>query len=281
MTATRQGAVVALVGCLVAFTACGGTVDHLKANYATRTGNDFYKAQNYDKAIEWYRYGTYLNPDLAIAYYHTALSYMALYKPGSHHPKDIRYGQEAVDNLETYLRYYPDHDEAKGYLLNILLQAERYDDAGKFFEQELKRKETDPRAASQLMLTLGVIYAKKGDFDTSLEWYKKRAELEKDSPEALYTIGQLCWEKVYKAGQTLDMERRKQLIEMGLEYLKRASDLKENYFEAVLYINLLYREKAKVAQLTGNMEEVQKWMQEAETNQKVALEMRKKAMDKK
>ena len=35
--------------------------------------------------------------------------------------------------------------------------------------------------------------------------YKKRAEIEKDDPEALYTIGVLCWDKVYHGGLTLDL----------------------------------------------------------------------------
>ena len=54
---------------------------------------------------------------------------------------------------------------------------------------------------------------------------------------------------------------------MGLGYLDRASALRENYFEAVLYINLLYREKAKVAQILGNNEEFVKYTQEADTQQ--------------
>ena len=60
-----------------------------------------------------------------------------------------------------------------------------------------------------------MIYAKKGDFDQALEWYKKRAEIERDDPEALYTIGVLCWDKVYNGGLTLELERRRELIDMG------------------------------------------------------------------
>ena len=277
----RKLALLTLVGVLASVTGCQGTADWLKANYAVKQGNVFYKAGNYLKAIEWYRYATYLNPDLTVAYQNTAFAFMGEYKPGSKHPKDLRYSQGAIDNLKRYLTYYPSDRDAENYLLTIYLQAERYDEAAASFEEQLKTRGNDPAAASELMLRIGMIYAKKGDFDSSLEWYKRRAEIEKDNPEALYTIGVLCWDKVYHAPLTIDLNRRTELIEMGLDYLKRAADQRENYFEAVLYINLLYREKAKLAQQTGNLDEATKWIQEADKEQKLALEMRKKVMAKK
>lgn len=269
---------VTMVGLLLGATGCEGELARLKANYAAKQGNQFYRAQDFVKAIEWYRYATYLNPDMDLAYYNSALSYMALYRPGSKHPKDLRYSEAAITNLKRYLARHSDNEDAKNYLLTVYLGAERYDEAAQFFQDELKGRGSDPAVASRLMQILGMIYAKKGDFDTSLEWYKKRADLEKDNPEILYTIGVLCWDKVYHGGLQMDLERRKQLIDMGLDYLNRASAMRENYFEAVSYINLMYREKAKVASLVGDNESVQKWNQEADKYMHQALDMRKKVM---
>lgn len=271
-------ATLALAGLLTVTTGCEGTIDRLKANYAARQGNDAYKANDFPRAIEWYRYANYLNPDLDLAYYHTALAYMAEYKPGSKHPRDVRYSNEAIANLLRFLRMNPDHEDAKNYLLTIYLQADRHDEAAEFFERELQRGADDPATASALMQKIGMIYAKKGDFEQSLEWYKKRAEIEKDDPEALYTIGVLCWDKVYNGGLTLELERRRELIDMGLDYLARAGELRPDYFEATSYVNLLYREKAKLAQILGNNDEFVKFTQEADKNMKLALEMRKRAM---
>jgi len=276
---TRRIVATALVlGALVG-TGCQGTFNRLKANYATKQGNEAYKAQDFLKAIEWYRYATYLNSDLDIAYYHSALSYLALYRPGSKHPKDIRYSQQAIANLKRYLAVHPDNEDAKSYLLTVYLGAEQYDDATQFFEAELKAKGSDnPEEASKLMQVIGMIYMKKGDFDTALEWYKKRADLEKDNPEVLYTIGALCWEKVYKGAASLELQRRNELIEMGLDYLNRASALRTDYMEAISYINLMYREKAKSAQLVGDNDGFAKWTEEANKYQRQALDLRKKAM---
>ena len=273
-------ATLALAGLLVATTGCEGTIDRLKANYAARQGNDAYKANDFPRAIEWYRYANYLNPDLDLAYYHTALAYMAIYKPGSQHPKDVRYSNEAIANLLRYLRLNPDNEDATNDLLTLVLQANRHAEAAEFFERELKRGGDDAGSASTLMQKIGMIYAKKGDFENSLEWYKKRAEIEKDDPEAVYTIGVLCWDKVYNGGLTLELDRRRELIDMGLDYLARANELRVDYFEATSYVNLLYREKAKLAQILGNNDDFVSFTQEADKNMKLALEMRKRVMAK-
>ncbi|MCZ6696475.1 MAG: hypothetical protein O7A63_08055 [Acidobacteria bacterium] len=270
--------VLVLAGLLAMAVGCRGTIDHLRANYAAKQGNDLYKAGDYLKAIEWYTYSSYLNPDLDKAYYHAALAYMALYRPGSIHPKDARYATEAVANLKRYLLLRPDHREAQDHLLTVFIQAKQYDEAGQFFEDELSRLGgEDPDRAAQLMQRLGAIYAKKGDFESSLEWYKKRAQID-DTPEALYTIGVLCWDKVYRASMTVSIERREELIEMGLDYLNKASEQRENYFEAVSYINLMFREKGKVAAELGNLADFAKYNQEADRQLKLALKMRKEIM---
>jgi tetratricopeptide (TPR) repeat protein len=272
---------LALLVLSLAGTGCESTVDHLKANFAAKQGNDLYKAQDYQKATEWYRYSLYLNPELPIAYHNAGLAFMALYKPGSKHPKDLYYSQQAIDHLTRFLIYEPDDEDAKNQLLTVYLSAERYEDAAKFFEEEFKKRSSDPAVASRLAQILGMVYAKKGDFESSLEWYKKRAEIEKDNPEALYTIGVLCWDKVYKAGITMDLEKRKELVEMGMDYLKRAAELREDYFEATSYINLMYRQKAILAQMAGNMEDFQKFTEEADKLARLSLEQRKKVMAKK
>jgi tetratricopeptide (TPR) repeat protein len=173
---------------------------------------------------------------------------------------------------------HPDSEDAKNYLLTVYLGAERYDEAAAFFQDELKAQGGDPVEASKLMQIMGMIYTKKGDFENALEWYKKRADLEKDNPEVLYTIGVLCWDKVYKGGLQLDLARRNELIDMGLDYLNRASSLRSDYMEALSYINLMYREKAKTAAMVGDNEGASKWNQEADKYMHQALDLRRKQM---
>ena len=69
---TRRLAAMFLgLGLLAGNLGCQSQINRLKANYATKQGNEQYKAQEFLKAVEWYRYATYLNPDLDLAYYNS------------------------------------------------------------------------------------------------------------------------------------------------------------------------------------------------------------------
>jgi hypothetical protein len=65
---------------------------------------------------------------------------------------------------------------------------------------------------------------------------------------------------------------------MGLDYLNRASSLRPDYMEAISYINLMYREKAKTAAMVGDNEGAAKWNQEADKYMHQALDLRRKQM---
>jgi tetratricopeptide (TPR) repeat protein len=284
MTTARRAAALALAIVLAAGSVgCKHTINRLKANHAVKQGNVAYKAGDYLKAVEWYRKAVRLNPQFGLAYYDAGLCYMALYKPGSKHEKDQEYLKNGIENFLRFLRIEPDHQDAKNFLLSMYVQGGMFDEAIEFFMRDLRKaeKEKDLDKQADLAQKLGAIYAKKGDFDTSLQWYQKRAELQKDNPEAHYTIGVLCWDKVYHQAPSLELDRRVELIDLGLKSLKKAADLRRDYFEAVLYINLMYREKAKVAQINANVEEYEQNIAEATKHQKLALEMRSRVMAKK
>ena len=42
-----------------------------------------------------------------------------------------------------------------------------------------------------------MLYAKKGDYENSIVWQKKRAELEPTNAEVFYTMGVTAWDKSY------------------------------------------------------------------------------------
>ena len=92
---------------------------------------------------------------------------------------------------------------------------------------------------------LAFIYAKAGKFDDAFRWYQRRTEVEPNNPEAWYTVGVICWERVYKF-MDVSAEEKARLIDVGMNALNRATQINPKYSEAYLYINLLYREKAKL-----------------------------------
>src|SRR5262249_60430032 len=65
------------------------------------------------------------------------------------------------------------------------------------------------------------------------------------NPEVYCLIGVQAWDRSYNFPD-LDPALRAKIVDDGLQSLNKAVELKPDYFEAVSYINLLYREKAKM-----------------------------------
>ncbi len=60
-----------------------------------------------------------------------------------------------------------------------------------------------------------------------------------------YLIGVQAWDRSYNFPD-VDPVVRTKIVEEGMASLNKAVEMKPDYFEAISYINLLYREKAKM-----------------------------------
>jgi hypothetical protein len=67
-----------------------------------------------------------------------------------------------------------------------------------------------------------------------------------------------------------------QLVDEGIASLKKALELDPEYVDAMQYLNLLYREKAK---LTAEEEEKRTWEREADKLALQALELKRKQQE--
>ncbi|HTR03157.1 MAG TPA: tetratricopeptide repeat protein [Thermoanaerobaculia bacterium] len=257
---------------LLALTALAGC-DKFKSKQAIKKGNEFLKAAQYQSALAEYEEALRLDPGETKLHKHLGIAYMGMYQPGSKHPKDLEYAQKAIDNLKLYVQAYPDDNKALEYLVSMYLNTERYDDAIAFYQNEfLKRNPKDAKA----MNSLAMLYFKKGDFDNGVLWLKKRLELEGTNPEVYYLIGVQAWDRSYNFPD-LDPALRAKIVDEGLQSLNKAVELKPDYFEAVSYINLLYREKAK---METDPAKKQEYTDTANKYLQQALEMRKAAQEK-
>jgi tetratricopeptide (TPR) repeat protein len=247
--------------------------DKIKSKQEIKKGNEFLKAAQYQSALAAYDEALRLDPGETKLHKHIGISYMGMYQPGSKHPKDLEFAQKAIDNLKQYAAAYPEDTKSLEYLVSMYLNTERYDDAIAFYQNELlKRNPKDVKA----MQSLARLYFKKGDFDNGVTWLKKQLEIEGNNPEVYYLIGVQAWDRSYNFPD-LDPALRAKTVEDGLQSLNKAIELKPDYFEAVSYINLLYREKAK---METDPVKKQEYTDTANKYLQQALEMRKAAQDK-
>jgi len=245
----------------------------IKSKQETKRGNEYLKAAQYQSALAAYQEALRLDPKETKLNKHIGIAYMGLYQPGSKHPKDLEYSQKAIDHLKTYVEKYPDDNKVLEYLVSMYLNTDRYDDAINFYQNEILKR--DPKD-SKAMQSVAMLYFKKGDFDNGVVWLKKRLEIEGNNPEVYYLIGVQAWDRSYNFPD-LDPALRAKIVEDGLQSLNKAVELKPDYFEAITYINLLYREKAK---METDPAKKQEYLDTANKYLQQALEMRKAAQEK-
>ena len=119
------------------------------------------------------------------------------------------------------------------------LLADRNAQAIGFFADHLKKHPGDLDAAK----SIATLSAKAGDFPGALHWYREITLLDGRNPEAFYIYGVVIYEKVHKRPDVIEAANLT-LIEEGKTALGRAIQLRSDYFEALVYLNLLYREQA-------------------------------------
>ena len=260
----------AVVAVLVLLAASQVGCNKIKSRQEIKKGNEYFKATQYQAALASYQEAQRLDPGEKKLDKFIGLAYMALYQPGSKHQKDIEFANNAIKHLQAYLQAYPNDRKTREYLVSMYLALDRYDDAIAFYQDLVKQDPKDGKAMS----SLAAMYFKKGDFQNGLEWEKKRAALDPNNPEPFVMIGVQAWDRAYHYPD-LPPEIRGKIVGDGMEALETALKLKPDNFDALTYMNLLYREKAKI-----EIDDVKK--QElialAEKYREQALELRKKSL---
>ena len=243
---SRLRRVVAVGGLVLlgtAATGCQKVVDQFKAKQVIRKGNQYFKEQLYEDALKQYEQAMKLDPAEVRIKKFVAMANMAVYNPGSQHPKDIQALETSIKYFKEYLAAKPEDEGAAKFLVTTYMNSRRYDDAIEYFKGLIKAHPEDKQAVQ----TIAMLYAKKGDFDQSMVWQENLAKLDSKNAEVFYTIGVTCWDKSYNTPMDqMDGEARKAMIDKGMAALEKANALREDYFESMLYVNLLYREYAKL-----------------------------------
>lgn len=216
----------------------------VQARMEIRDANDAYAREDYAAALQHYQKARQIDstsfPDLdrMVGY-----SLIGLYVPEDQSPANVKNADAAIVELRKYLKKVPEDEIAREALINLYLNADRITDAINFFREWLQTHPADLAAVR----SIAQLYSKQGNFNESLNWYEKITLLDSKNPEAFYVYGVVCYEKVAK-NPPADMAERLAIIEKGKRALTTASRMRKEYFEAVIYLSLLYRQQAPLEQ---------------------------------
>jgi len=241
-----------------------------KARIQMKQGNEYYANEEYKQALQEFQKGLESDPDATFAWRSVGLSALAQFKPGDESPANQELARVATEAFERYLADPENAEDQKvhDYLLSMYLNGKQYDKALAYVDQESQK---NPSKSGDFMRS-------KINILNQADRYEEAVKLGMafegpDAPEILYTLGVSAWDKSYNDPK-YSLEQREHIVDLGLAATDKALKLKPDYFEAMAYYNLLYREKAK---MTTDPAARQAWLDKAEEWKQKAIELRKKA----
>lgn len=253
-----------------------GGCHKVRARVEMKKGNEMYLNEQYRPALAQYQKGLELDPTATFAWRSVGLSALALYKPGDNSKANRDLGSLAITAFENYLKDYPDDDKVRDYLMSTYVNAKQYDKALAYLGQQAKEHpENTNIQASRIHLLI-----EAGREQEAIQAANQLPPSQAKA-EALYTLGVSAWDRAFH-GQNMMVPaaQREQDIDQALAGMQEALRIKPDYFEAMVYYNLLFREKAKLqtdeakkAEYTATANE---WVEKAKALRKKMQEEEKK-----
>jgi tetratricopeptide (TPR) repeat protein len=237
-----------------------------EARVQLKQGNVLYENESYKDALAQFQKGLEIDPAATFAWRSVGLSAMALHRPGIEGEENKKYADTAIDAFNKYLSTNPkDKEKVEEYLTTVLINDSRWDEALARLEKQAQGEPGNADLERAIVTTL----LKAGRVEDA---YQRATQASKPDPQLLYSVGVACWGMSY-GDPTLDPVKRVQVVDMGIEATKKSLDLDPDFFDAMAYYNLLFREKAKLA---TTFEEADRYNKEADVWLKKALELREK-----
>ncbi len=252
-----------------------GGCQKVRARVEMKKGNAMYAEEAYREALTQYQKGLELDPSATFAWRSVGLSALALYRPGDNSKANREMGQLAIEGFENYLEDYPDDAKIRDYLISTYVNSKNYDQALAYLEKQAQANPNDANLqASRVRL---LIQAERLPQAIQLANQLPRGQAK---AESLYSVGVTIWDKSFHQGDTMSVEQREKLIDQGLQGMAQALQINPEYFEAMVYNNLLLREKGKV-QMDGTKRleyqaQADQWVEKAKALRKKQLEEEKK-----
>jgi len=191
----------------------------LQARDELNKGVKAFANQDYKTAITHFTKSAELDPSFTFPLSYKATAYSAMFVPGSQTPENVGNATEAIKTFEVVLSKEPNNINA--------------------------------------IVNVAAIYYQLGDYDKSRDWCRKILAKENRNAEAMYRIGVINYEIANKATGMLgenvegmlssDKDKILKVVAEGIKVLDDAIKIKPDYFDAMHYLNLLYREEAKFA----------------------------------
>lgn len=234
--------------------------EKLRARDHLNKGVQAYKSAKYSESVDQFKAAVDLDPTFPTARLYLAMSYMSQYIPGADSPDNNKMADAAFDQFSKVLEQDPKNEVATASIASL------------YFNQK--------------------------KLDQAKEWNMKLISIAPQNKEAYYTLGVISWTKTFQPrmelraktgmkpedpGPIKDKKARAELreknlpiVDEGIKDLSKALEIDPEYDDAMAYLNLLYRERADIAEDTDgykkDTESADNWVQKALATKKIKNE---------
>jgi len=251
---TTWGGMLFLACLLLAGSGC----QWLKARDEMNKGVQAFKVQRYQLAVDHFKVAVESDPSLVNARLYLATAYASLFDPNSGAEENLQKAELAIQEFQNVLQVDANNIGSVSGIASLYFLMKRMDQAKEF--------------------------------------YLKHIQLEPTNPEPYYSVAVINWTQTYQARMIVKArtrtpadapitnvqerealaERNTPLIDEGMQLLNKAIELRQEYDDAMAYLNLLYREKADLAATPAERDELlnaaNSWFDKAQEAKKIKTE---------
>jgi tetratricopeptide (TPR) repeat protein len=256
------------VAIILAVTIVAAGCSEVRGRRKVQQGNKLYRDGHYKEAVLVFDEASRFVPNLPQLWLNKGYTCRQMLVPGSQTPESKEAAKCAKDAFEHYQKIAPQDPRGEQLYVQTLFDNDEFETLAKMYEEKFKKNPRDIESLNGLIQ----VYSKWNKLDESLEWYAKKAEVLSNDPEAQYGAGVFIYTQLFQHGggpekSTHDprpdpnkprevkthpgfgfgdiiSQQRVDLADQGLKYLEKAVALRPKYHEAMIYANLMWRQKS-------------------------------------
>ena len=244
-----------------------------EARELLQQGVDAYKQGDFKRAIELFEKCVALEPYRVNSRLYLATAHASQYIPGAPNEENRGHADKAVEEFREVIRIDPTNLSAIDGIGSILFQVagspydpDRFKESLQYFKRHIELSPADPEPHYWVCVIAWTLsFRANGEIRVELRKATQRQALRKDEPLPEYARRE--FERDFGP-----------IVDEGIEHLRKAMELREDYEDAMAYLNLLYRQKADMAPIEVEREE---WLARADelVDQVKAIKMKKMGLD--
>lgn len=219
---------------LLAAVSCG--CSKLKARDQLNKGVVAFRNAQFQPAIMYFKNAVALDPTMLNARLYLATAIAQQYIPGGDSPDNIKVADQAIEAFQDVLKMDPGNITAIASIAQVYYNMKKFDMAKEYQQRRLKLEPTNPEPYYWIgVLDWAICYPR-----TQLLRRDLKIDTPKDpkQPDVLPPFPK-------KALADLS-DQNGSLVEEGINALMKAIELKPNDSDSMVYLNLMYRQKAEI-----------------------------------